>query len=89
MLERLTRRRCHQVARVLQDYLDGETDPTTAGAVHDHLEKCRRCGLEAKTYQAIKDAIPVALAAGESRPVDPEAVSRLRQFTEALAHRDD
>ena len=60
LLDRLTMRRCRQVAAVLQEYLDGEVDPVTAGKVHDHLEECRRCGLEARTYRAIKAAIPAA-----------------------------
>lgn len=84
MLERLTMRRCHQVAKVLQDYLDGETDPRTAQRVHDHLDECRRCGLEATTYRAIKTAIPAALAHGDVTAVDPAALERLRDFTADL-----
>lgn len=86
MLERLTRRRCHQVAKVLQAYLDGEADPATAHMVHDHLEVCRRCGLEASTYRAIKAAIPAAAALDAPVAVDPHAVERLRQFAADLGH---
>ena len=86
MLERLRRRRCRQVALVLQAYLDGEVDPRTARRVHDHLEECRRCGLEATTYRAIKDAIP--MAATDSRqpahPIDGDALDRLRSFADDL-----
>lgn len=89
LLERLTMRRCRQVAKVLQTYLDGEADLHTAHLVHDHLEECRRCGLEAATYQAIKAAIPVAAASSTPVEVDPQALERLRQFAERLAHMPD
>ncbi|WP_374987044.1 zf-HC2 domain-containing protein [Streptomyces fradiae] len=45
-----------QVARVLQKYLDGETDEATARRVAVHLEDCRRCGLEASVHQEIRSA---------------------------------
>ncbi|MGW0734812.1 zf-HC2 domain-containing protein [Streptomyces sp. NPDC002851] len=41
-----------RVTKVLQAYLDGETDELTARRVADHVEDCRRCGLEATVYQA-------------------------------------
>ena len=86
MLERLRRRRCRQVAQVLQAYLDGEVDVATTRRVHDHLETCRRCGLEATTYRAIKDAIPMAASQGQhaASPVDPGALDRLRSFADDL-----
>lgn len=79
-----TRRKmnCMQVAKVLQAYLDGETDELTARRVADHVEDCRRCGLEAAVYQEIKNAL-----ARHDAP-DPAAVSRLRGFGEALARSD-
>ncbi|MFF4544013.1 anti-sigma factor family protein [Streptomyces sp. NPDC001435] len=71
-----------QVARVLQAYLDGETDEVTARRVAAHLEDCRRCGLEAETYQKIKSAL-------SRRAVpEPEAVERLRGFAEGLVRHD-
>lgn len=78
------RARCHRVARVLQSYLDGEVDPPTATAVTEHLEQCRRCGLDANAYTAIKTAIA---ASASARPVDvdPAAVARLRTFARGLA----
>ena len=86
MLERLRRRRCRQVALVLQAYLDGEVDADTAHRVHDHLEECRRCGLEATTYRAIKDAIPMAATDNgrPASPVDRDALDRLRSFADDL-----
>ncbi|WP_107119967.1 anti-sigma factor family protein [Streptomyces regalis] len=74
------RMNCMQVARVLQAYLDGETDEVTARRVAAHLEDCRRCGLEVETYRKIKDALT-----RRSEP-DAEAVERLRGFAEGLLH---
>lgn len=70
---------CLRVTRVLQSYLDGMVDEVTARRVAQHLEDCRRCGMEADTYRAIK----TALARHERTPVD--AVIRLRSFAEQLA----
>ncbi|MGH3437661.1 MAG: zf-HC2 domain-containing protein [Sciscionella sp.] len=73
------RANCLQVARLLQSYLDGAVDDeTTTLRIAAHLEDCRRCGLKAETYQAIKDA----LAHRETTP--PDAVTRLRAFGESL-----
>lgn len=83
-----TRARCMRAARVLQSYLDGEVDAPTARAVERHLEECRRCGLEAATYTAIKAAITMA-DDGRTPDVDPAAVARLRQFARALADGGD
>ena len=48
---------CMEVARVLQAYLDGEVDERTARRVGAHLDVCRRCGMKAETYQAIKASL--------------------------------
>ena len=45
------------VARVLQAYLDGEVDEGTARRVSAHLHLCRRCGMKAATYRAIKASL--------------------------------
>lgn len=71
---------CHEVARVLQHYLDGELDQRTAEKAAAHLEVCRRCGLEASTYRQLKEAL-----ARRAEPVDEEALRRLRSFTQELA----
>ena len=74
---------CLEVGRVLQAYLDGQVDVVTARRVARHLEMCRRCGLEAQTYLAIKEA----LARG-GRDVDADAVARLRDFGARLIDSD-
>ena len=78
----LSRSGCLRVTRVLQSYLDGEVDQVTSAIVAKHLEECRRCGLEASTYRAIKSAI--TQAGPDVAPADAEAIERLRRFTEDL-----
>ncbi len=79
----LSRSGCLRVTRVLQAYLDGEVDEATSAMVATHLEECRRCGLEASTYRAIKVAITEA--GPDVAPVDANAVERLRRFAEDLS----
>ncbi|MGV8964638.1 MAG: anti-sigma factor family protein [Cellulomonas sp.] len=76
VLSRLSRSECHQSALFLQHYLDGELDIVRAVTVAEHLEACRRCGLEADAYDSIKIAI------GAVQPSDDHAVERLRSFAE-------
>ena len=66
---------------MLQSYLDGESDPPTSAVVAQHLEECRRCGLEASTYRTIK----AALAGSPDGEIDDATVERLRRFAERLA----
>lgn len=75
---------CHQVGEVLQHYLDGEIDDERARQIELHLEDCRRCGMEAETYEHIK-----AVLAARRPEVPPESVERLRAFGERLARGDD
>lgn len=75
--------RCFRTSRVLQSYLDGEADDLTAARVAEHLEECRRCGLQAATYRAIKKALR-----GGTRDVDELALRRLRTFSRSLAESD-
>jgi anti-sigma factor RsiW len=74
--------RCPEVARVLQRYLDGEVDEHTRRLVSEHLEDCRRCGLEVETYTALKQAIHRV----SDLPAEP--VDRLRTFAAQLASGD-
>jgi len=71
---------CMQVMRALQSYLDGQTDEVTARRVANHLEACRRCGLEAATYREIKASL-----ARTASPPELDAVERLRAFGASLA----
>ncbi|MGH3492540.1 MAG: zf-HC2 domain-containing protein [Sciscionella sp.] len=71
--------RCLRTSRALQGYLDGEADELTTRRVAAHLKYCRRCGLQASTYRAIKQA----LRAGGGE-VDELALRRLRAFTRSL-----
>lgn len=74
--------RCRQAVMALQAYLDGEADPPTAAAVSRHLKACRRCGLEADTYKAIKQILASAPSRSE---VDVAVLDRLRHFASDLA----
>lgn len=75
---------CHEVARVMQHYLDDELDRPAARKVAAHLEDCRRCGLEAETYRQLK-----ARLSRFSGPVEPDAVDRLREFVDELTENAD
>ncbi len=84
VLSRFSRSECHVAARFLQHYLDGELDMVRAVTVAEHLETCRRCGLEARTYESIK----IAIGAAGTRPDesdDDDAVRRLRAFADQLS----
>ncbi len=71
---------CHEVQAVIQAFLDDETDEVAARRVADHLHDCVRCGMEAATYERIKQSV------GRHRPaLDPATVARLRRFGEQLA----
>ena len=79
---RMSRSDCHQVAKVLQSYLDGETEAPASAMVAEHLEVCRKCGLEASTYLAIKTAI--AAQSPAPMPINNDAIARLRDFADGL-----
>jgi anti-sigma factor RsiW len=70
---------CAEVARILQQHLDGELDEESARAVSRHLEACLRCGMEASTYRELKRQLARA-----RRPPDAEAIARLREFADEL-----
>jgi len=75
---------CHQVGEVLQQYLDGEIDAERAGRIEAHLDECRRCGMEAETYERIR-----ATLAAQRPDVPAESVDRLREFGQRLARGED
>ena len=71
---------CPEVGRFLQRYLDDELhDDADSEMLAQHLELCRRCGLEADTYAKIKTAL-----ASRRAEVPPESIERLRAFGERL-----
>ncbi len=76
----LSRSECHQVAGVLQRYLDGEVAAPTESMVAAHPETCRRCGAGAATQLAIKTSI--VSAAPHELAADAEAVARLPRFAD-------
>ena len=71
---------CPEVGKLLQSYLDGELDPERTRRIAEHLEDCRRCGLEAETYERI-----IASISASRGEVPAEQVDRLRAFGERLA----
>jgi anti-sigma factor RsiW len=73
---------CMKVIQALQSYLDGHTDEATTRRVANHLEACRRCGLEAATYRQLKASL-----ARRTPQVDDVTVERLRAFGRDLAAR--
>jgi len=75
---------CHEVARWLQHYLDGQLDDNRANRLAAHLEDCRRCGLELETYERIKRSL------ADRRGTAPtESLARLREFGERLARGEE
>lgn len=75
---------CLRTRRLLQRFLDGETDPDLAARIARHLEACRACGLDAQTYTDIKASLH-ALAT----PPSEHALDRLAEFAASLDHRSD
>ena len=72
---------CRQVARRLQRYLDGLETGRWVSRDHiaAHLEACRRCGLEARTYEALKASL-----ARQPVPVPDDVRRRLDDFGRSL-----
>jgi anti-sigma factor RsiW len=71
---------CRAVGKLLQAYLDAEMPDTSALLVADHLDDCRRCGLEAEAYRWLISSL-TSLAETD----DPERLARLRSFADELA----
>lgn len=72
--------RCREAGRLLQRHLDGELDELGSRRVARHLEACRRCGMDAESYEEIKRA----LRRSAGRP-PADAVGRLLAFGRQLA----
>lgn len=73
---------CKEVGKALQAFLDQEIDGGFSSEIESHLKACKRCGLEATTYQEICDAL-----ARQNSSVSPETLARLRSFGEDLQKR--
>ena len=71
---------CREVGKLLQRYLDGETDELATAKVAEHLEDCRRCGLEASIYREIKASL-----ARRATVLPETTLTRLRRFGQQLA----
>ncbi len=74
---------CLRVIRVLQAYLDGEVDESTARLVSVHLADCGRCGMRADTYRAIKAAM-----ARRGPGWDDDTCQRFERFARQVARSD-
>lgn len=75
---------CHEVGELLQHFLDGELDASRAARIAEHLDDCRRCGLEAEAYEQIKASL-----AARRPDVPAESLERLREFGRRLAPGED
>lgn len=75
---------CDEVGKLLQHYLDGHLDERRGARLAAHLEDCRRCGLEASTYERIKESL-----AERRGSVPAESLARLREFGERIAKGDE
>ncbi|MGH3124997.1 MAG: hypothetical protein ACRDND_28780 [Streptosporangiaceae bacterium] len=77
-------RRCRQVQRLLQDFLDGQPGNRTASCVAAPLEDRRHCGLDAALYRAIKVSL------GQQRhEVTAEVLDRLHASLPELGTGDE
>jgi anti-sigma factor RsiW len=76
--------RCVRTMPVLQSYLDSNVDEDTARRVAAHLEGCRRCGLDAEVYSAIKRVLT-----NDRDTIEPEEIDRLQDFASHLARSGD
>lgn len=71
---------CPEVGRTLQAYLDGRVDDDWAARIEAHLEHCRRCGMEAKTYTELK-----AVLSRQEMALRTDTLENLRDFATRLA----
>lgn len=75
---------CPEVGRLLQRYLDGGLDAERTRHIVEHLDDCRRCGLEVETYERIR----VALVERRGQ-VPAESIARLHEFGQRLSNGPD
>ena len=70
---------CHQVATVLQAYLDGELGPRDAELVAEHLEHCERCEVEATVVGRV-----IRVIRAQRPDLGAEPLERLTGFVDQL-----
>ncbi len=75
---------CMEVSEIIQEYLDGVLDSARSARLKAHLEDCRRCGLEADTYNRIKASLATPRGS-----VDETTLARLRAFGSRLANGEE
>ena len=75
---------CSEVVKLLQHFLDGHLDERRSVRLAAHLEDCRRCGLEADTYERIKHSL-----AERQGTLPADSLARLREFGERIARGDE
>lgn len=75
-------RRCREVRRVLQSYLDGELHPVDAISVADHLDACSSCGTDTGDYRLLKQVL-----ARLRTEVDHSRLARLEMLVDELTER--
>ncbi len=74
---------CHKALRLVQAAIDGELDDATLARVNAHLAACRKCGMTADTYRAIKASI----ATRGNTQLDPAILAELTEFARNLTQR--
>jgi anti-sigma factor (TIGR02949 family) len=77
---RSNRTQCRHTRRVLQGYLDGEVDATTAWDVSRHLSGCEDCFRDADVLRTLKDVLSRL-----HEPPDPNVHERLLRIAAMLA----
>ena len=75
---------CGEVGEWLQRYLDGDLDDRRSERLAAHLDDCRRCGLEADTYERIKRSLT-----DHQLSVPADSLARLREFGARIARGDE
>lgn len=71
---------CREVGQAIQGFIDCEVETDFATKIAEHLEDCKRCGLEAEVYTQIKTSLEERRS-----PVDEHVVARLRDFGSSLS----
>lgn len=68
---------CHDVVHVMWEYLDGELEARTTGAMRTHLNACRRCRERHDTMRAFLGAVEKVKDADHASGALRERVDRL------------